>query len=184
MKTIFNLSSKLFMLGLLVCTAGAGYAQTDTDNHQITVTVPNVALLDIESTGSKDITATFTAPTEAGNPLAAPANNTTLWLNYTSVKETLNRKISVSASALVPGVTISVLLAAPTGGAGTLGTVAGAAVPLAVAGTDVVTGIGSGYTGDGSGSGIQLTYSFAASDYTTLAESAGTTVTVTYTLSE
>ncbi len=42
---------------------------TNTDGHTITVSIPEVALVDIEPAATKNITLGFTAPTEAGNPI-------------------------------------------------------------------------------------------------------------------
>ncbi len=56
---------------------------TNTDSHTITVEIPEVALVDIEPSASKDISLEYTAPTEAGNPLVE-ATNSDLWLNYSS----------------------------------------------------------------------------------------------------
>src|SRR5690606_24399510 len=87
MKTNFySLFKLLAVLGML-SVAYTSYGQVDalTDNHTITITIPSVAILDLEPSDSKNITATFIAPAEAGNPLAAPANNGTLWLNYSTI---------------------------------------------------------------------------------------------------
>ncbi|STD14773.1 hypothetical protein [Chryseobacterium carnipullorum] len=55
--------------------AGTLQAQdTNTDNHTITISIPEVALVDIEPAATKNITLGFTAPTEAGNPVTASAS--------------------------------------------------------------------------------------------------------------
>ncbi len=56
-------------------TSLAAAAQdNNTDNHQITVSIPNVALLDLETGGTRNFTASFVQPTplEAGQKLSAP----------------------------------------------------------------------------------------------------------------
>lgn len=192
MKTIFYLPSKLFVLSSLLCVANIAYSQdTNQDSHTITVTIPEVALLDIEPGASKDITAIFTHSGEAGDPLVAPANNTSLWLNYSSILKTggaTARAISVAiTSGTAPGVSIKVTAGAATGGQGTLGTPA-AQVTLTGSSQSIITGVGSAYTGDGASQGHQLTYVFEAADvnYGNLRSNDGSpdVVTVTYTLAD
>ena len=160
---------------------------TNTDNHQVTIVVPNVALLDLETSVAKNFSATFTQPTplEAGQKVLVPGNNTDLWLNYSSIIPTTvtARTVKVKASAVVPGVGIAVVAGvATTGGKGTLGTPT-AAVTLTTTDQSLITGIGSAYTETGPAKGHQLTYSFTANDadYAAL-RAASTAITVTYTL--
>src|SRR5690606_17013595 len=132
---------------------------TETDNHTIGITISEVALVDIEPGGSKNITMNFTAPTEAGMPLTAPTTNNALWLNYSSIKSTANpvRTISVKLTALLPGVDVKVTAAAATGsGDGALGTPA-AQLTLTAADQTIISDIGSAYTGDGANNGHNLT---------------------------
>jgi len=160
---------------------------SNTDNHEITVVVPNVALLDLESSVSKSFTATFAqaTPLEAGEKVTVPVNNSDLWLNYSSIipSSVTARTVQVKTSAVLPGVGVAVVAATATNdGSGTLGTPT-ATVTLTTADQPVVTGIGSAYTKTGPASGHQLTYSFTALDADYAALRAGTTaITVTYTL--
>ncbi len=167
------------------------YAQdTNTDNHTVTITIPEVALLDIELAGSKNITTSFTAPTEAGLGIVAPTSGlNSLWLNYSSIVTAsgpdMSRTVSVKASGLIAGTALNVTAGVPviTGG-GTGGT---PVAITAITATDqtIITGIGSVWTGDGVSSGSNITYALTApaSSYGSLV--AGTTaVTVTYTLSD
>lgn len=169
---------------LMFLGSKASAQDTQTDNHTITVVVPNVALLDLEAT-TRNFTSTFVQPTplEAGERLTAPANNTNLWLNYSSIigGSVLSRKVQVKIGALVPGVDIAVTAAAAVNGAGTKGT--GSTLTLSATDQDLVTAIGSAYTGTGINNGHNLTYSFNALDanYGSL-RAASPVVTVTYTL--
>ncbi|UBM57474.1 hypothetical protein LAG90_11655 [Marinilongibacter aquaticus] len=181
-------STKLITILLAVFIATAcleSYGQdTNTDNHTITVTIPSVALLDLETSGTRNFTAAFTAPTEAGDNLTAPSDNTDLWLNYTSViTGTATKKVTATLSELVDGVDIKLAVASSSTGSGDKGTPIGSATTLSTSATDVITAIGSAYTVSGASSGHQLTYSFVAEDanFADLA-SGSTTVTVTYTM--
>lgn len=164
---------------------------TQTDNHQITVVIPSVALLDLETSVSKNFSAAFTqaTPLEAGDKITIPAANTDLWLNYSSILAaiglgSISRRVDVKASALVAGVTISVIAATSTTGFGTKGTPS-ASVTLTTADQPIINAIGSAYTVSGPNNGHRLTYSFAALDANYAALKAGSTVvTVTYTLAD
>jgi hypothetical protein len=137
-----------------VFTNSFGQNDTRTDNHTITVVIPNIAILDLEAT-ARDFTSTFAMPGtgtgEAGDKIAVPVNNTDLWLNYTSILPATgaaSRRVDVKASALVPGVDIRVLAATATTGAGTFGTPT-ASLILTTADQPIVNTIGSAYTVSG-----------------------------------
>ncbi len=182
---------KVQFLALVAMLSGAvvevSAQDNNTDNHQITVVVPNVALLDLESSVAKNFTAAFAQPTplEAGQKVTVPNNNNDVWLNYSSIipGSVTSRTVKVKASAVLPGVGIGVVAGAATAsGKGTLGTPT-ALVTLTTADQSIITGIGSAYTETGAANGHQLTYSFTAldADYAAL-RAASTAVTVTYTL--
>lgn len=185
--------SFLLPVAVLVLSARLSAQDTNTDNHTITISVPEVALVDIEPAATKNITLGFTAPTEAGNPVVANAANNTLWLNYSSIKSVADptRNVSVRLNALVPGIDIRVTAAAATGaGGGTLG-VPAAQLVLSAADQTLISGIGSAYTGNGANNGHNLTYSLAPGSgpggvavYADLQATATTVATVTYTISD
>lgn len=185
MRTTFKIS---LLAALAICSLQfKAFAQdTQTDNHQITVVIPNIALLDLETSVAKNFTATYVQPTplEAGEKINTPANNTDLWLNYSSIIPTTvtSRRVDVKASATVAGTNITVVAAAATTGAGTRGTPA-STVTLTTSDQAVITGIGSAYTVTGASNGHRLTYAFSAADgdYANL-RAGSATVTVTYTL--
>lgn len=182
-------------LSLLVSILGlsiGAYAQdTKTDNHTIQVTIPEVALLDIETDATKNFSVLFTAPSDAGEAITNPSNNTDLWLNWSSIVTDgagtdPSRAIKVKINATIPGLDIKVSPGAiASAGQGTKGTIVGSPVTLSTSDQDLVTAIGSCYTGNGTSSGSNLTYSFTpiAANYGDLKKSI-TTVTVTYTLTD
>lgn len=158
-----------------------------TDNHTVTVAIPNIAILDLEA-GTKNFTSTFSMPgaaAEAGEKINVPAANNDLWLNYTSILPSTgvaSRRVDVKADVLVPGVNIKLVAGAITTGAGTRGTPT-AGITLSTTDQPLVTGIGSGYTNTGVNNGHQLTYTYEALDGNFSAIRANNhTVTVTYTL--
>ncbi|HAT94309.1 MAG TPA: hypothetical protein DCS36_18435 [Sphingobacterium sp.] len=165
---------------------------TNNDSHTIAISIPKVALVDIEPSATKNLVLGFTAPSEAGNPVVASPANNSLWLNYSPIKSGSDtRNVTVKLNALVPGVDIHVTAAAPTGaGGGTLGTSAGL-LTLSAADQTIISGIGSAYTGNGANNGHNLTYALAAgsgpggvANYADLQVTATTTATVIYTISD
>jgi hypothetical protein len=187
MKKRFTLVSFMFVVMLAGLTSRAVAQDTQTDNHQIIVEVPVVALLDLETAATKNFTASFTKPAndEAGNKIVAPTANNTLWLNYTSIQAgTTTKKVDVKSNAVVAGVDIHLVAASAAGGAGTKGTPT-AGFNLSTTDQTLISGIGSAYTASGPTAGHQLTYTFIADDgnYANL-RSGSTTVTVTYTLAD
>ncbi|MBL1219206.1 hypothetical protein JET18_00020 [Chryseobacterium sp. L7] len=150
----------------------------------IPMTLPVVTLMDIEPAGT--FTLNFTAPTEAGQALTAPAANTTKWVNYTSAIASggLTRRITASINAPIAGVNIRVQAAAASGaGGGTLGTSSGL-VTLGTTATTIITGIGGAFTGTGANNGHRLTISLAVNTYANLSARTNTPVIITYTITE
>ena len=188
MKTL-----KITLSLFIIFSTAVGFAQDDADDfHTVVISIPAVALVDIESTGgSNNLTLGFDAPTEAGDPLMDPTDDTSLWLNYSSIKSVAGTTytVSVSLNAVLPGVDINVTAgtASTGGGDGTLGLVTSAGVTLTTGEQTIVSTIGSSYTGDGSGNGHNLTYSVDGAttgnaSYANLVANTGETVTVTYTI--
>lgn len=159
------------------------YSQT-TGNRTVAVTLPIVTLMDIKPSGV--ITMNFTAPTEAGNPIVAPAVNTTKWINYTSAIALggLTRKITASINQVIPGIDIKIQAATASGsGGGTLGTPS-AQVTLNTTSQTIISGIGGAFTGNGANNGHRLTISLSANTYSNLSARANTPVIITYTITE
>jgi len=181
------MKTKFFLVfALVLFITGASYGQdSGTDSHTITVGIPEVALVDVEPSASKDISLDYTAPTEAGLALTE-ATNSDLWLNYSSIKSTTNptRSVTVKISQTIGGADLKVSAASDNGaGDGTVGT-PGAEITLTTTDQILVSGIGSCYTGDGVSSGHNLTYSLdLGGTYADLEAASSSPVTVTYTIS-
>ncbi|WP_426475282.1 hypothetical protein [Chryseobacterium balustinum] len=120
--------------------------------------------MDIEPAATKNITLGFTAPTEAGNPVTPNTTNSTLCLNYSSIKSVADptRNVSVKVNPIIPGIDIHLTAAGAIGsGGGTLGTPA-AQLTLSTTDQTIISGIGSAYTGNGANNDHNLTYALAA----------------------
>ena len=191
-----NLLNTVIVLAMMLSLGVVeGYSQDDHDDvHNLTIAIPEVALLDLESTGSKDITLGPDAPTEAGLALDfSNESNSDLWINYSSIvgkKSDPQRDISVQITAgQVPaGMILSVVAGKDVGaGDGTMGT-PGNTLELGNKPQDIISGVGSAYTGNGPARGHQLTYSLALDSkkgvYGNIDFDEANTLAITYTLTD
>jgi hypothetical protein len=181
------MKKSLAIIAALFLTGNFAIAQ-DTDNasHQVKITVPTVSLVDIEGPGgSNSINLVFTAPTEAGLGLVAPEPNSDLWLNLSSTAKNASEGKSVHASmngTLPDGFTLKLKADNSSTGHGNKGN-AVSEITLDGTNQNVITGIKSGFTGNGVSNGFQLTYTlvFTDEDYETLYNDI-TPLTITYTM--
>ncbi len=183
MKLINKIFIPILALGL-----STAYSQADneTDSHNIFLTVPTIALLDIESAGvSNDISVILVAPEEAGDPLESKTDES-LWLNVTSIVTTgSSNNIKVEIDQIVPGLDLKVSAAGYSGvGQGSWGTPASTELTLNTSAQSLVTGITSGYTGNGAGNGFKLSYTVDPDEtaFDALLASSSIIIDVTYTL--
>lgn len=157
-------------------------AQT-TAGDIITYEIP--AMANIAIAGSAP-SFTFAAPAP-GAPVAAVTSNTS-WINYTSlIEDASTNRISaeISAGTVPTSTTLKVTAATDAaGGDGTVGTVS-SIITLSETPQDIITSIGSCYTGVGDTKGHQLTYEWSvdATGYAALKTAASASdITITYTI--
>lgn len=185
---------KLAALGLALSTTSVFAQDTNTDKHTIDIKIPEVALLDLETSGSSSaLSLAGTAPTEAGNAIDfSKAQNSDLWINYSSIigsKTEPSREVTVAiTSGSVPdGLNLTVEAKADANkGAGKVGTPSASALTLSGTAQKIVTGVGSAYTGNGANAGHNLIYKLAldSGSYEKLDFDQSQSVTVTYTLTD
>ncbi|MFC3812074.1 hypothetical protein [Lacihabitans lacunae] len=188
MKTI-----KITFLALALSGYAATAQDTKTDKHTLEIKIPEVAILDIESTGeSNAISLAATAPIEAGNALDfSKALNTDLWINYSSIvgkKSDPTREVTVQVtSGTIPsGIEILVAAAKDAGqGEGKVGSPVDELI-LSTAPQKIITEVGSAYTGNGPKRGHNLTYKLQQKKdaYGEIDFDQSGSLTVVYTLSD
>ena len=183
---------KLFVLATLgVVFAFNVQAQDgDNDDHTVSISIPEVAILDLE--GSTNVSLKVEAPTEAGAAIDfSNAADNSIWVNYSSIVGTSETSRSVSVKISNNNVPDGMLLKVTSGsdagkGDGTLGTSSGQ-ITLTSSDQTVISGIGSGYTGDGTSHGHNLTYALSldptAGSYEDIDFDQDVTLTITYTIS-
>ena len=188
-------TQKLLFVAFLIFTSANLFAQADTnkDSHSLTIGIPEVALLDIESSSSKAITLNATAPKEAGEKVVFNQTNNELWINYSSiVGNNMSREVTVQITdGDVPnGIELTIQASDYKGdGEGAMGTAAKKAIVLNdKKATNIIEEIGSSYTGNGATKGHNLTYKIAQSKdkdaYSKLNFDQSNTLTITYTLTD
>ena len=189
-KLSLFIATVLFFAGATVINAQDNN-DTNEAGHAVAITIPTVALVDVED-GTNEANSINLSPTitglDAGQEVEfSAATNSSFYLNYTSIvasEQTRDIRVQLSESTLPTGVTI-VLSASESaiGGKGTKGTGVSDITLETASAKDIVTGIGSCYTGTGI-KGHQLTYKLAFNDdnyASLLAGSYGATVTYTIT---
>jgi hypothetical protein len=184
----------ILAIGVFLVLADIAGAQTsNTKSQDITISIPEVALLDLESsTTSSAIRLNAVAPNEAGNSLDfSSASSNDIWLNYSSIvgSSQPSRKVCAFIEGSVPdGVIVSVTASSYSGnGKGRNGAPIGNVI-LSNNMQDIITNIGSCYTGNGPNNGHKLTYSLeldrSNDSYGKLKFDQSANISVTYILSD
>lgn len=194
---------KLFLsltLGILVFgVSNAQGGDSEAAQHAVSINIPEIFVLDIESaTGETtaatviDLTPNVPTDLEAGEVVEFEKTDASLTLNYTSiVPSSQTRNVTVGLDSDLPaGIVLKVVAGAIEGGSavGTMGSPT-SAVTLGATAANLITGIGTGYTGEGNANGHRLTYTLstdASSFESIVATAAGTPIsrTVTYTITD
>lgn len=154
-------SSVLLILIFSKILLHSASAQVSTAGDNIALTVPSLALI---GTNASTISMSFQPVTNAGARLAA-VSNSSLFLKISSlVPSGTFRKITVKlASGTIPGgtqLTIAPSSCTVSNSGGTLGTAVTTPVVLSSADQNLITGIGSCYSGSGSSDGYNMTISW------------------------
>ncbi len=168
---------------------GNSPAQEDpTAAHALNISISSYSMIGLA--GSNQALAFEASAAEvAGDKVVftQSSGSTSLWLNYSAIAEGENTyKVTAKVTGDAhDGLDVKVnVSSASTGGAGETGTGAGEII-LTSTESDVVTGIGSCYTGAGEELGHELTYSVSANEdnYGDIAASSPSLI-VTYTITD
>lgn len=152
--------------------------------HTVSVKVPEVAMISVVGSGADNsVSLEFAALSAAGEWFSEVTSTESIYLRLSSLKPSADREVQVSAN--VPaGLTLKVTAGTNTGGKGTTGTPKSNVI-IGSNASDLITGIGSGYTGNTSTNGFPLTYKLSVDeDNVASLASATTAITVTYTITE
>jgi len=182
----------------LVCILSINvlFAQdTNEASHTISISIPEIALLDLESATGTAISLNGTAPTEAGEKVEFNAVNNDIWINYSSIigsSTEPSRKVMVQITdGDVPdGLELAVQAGNDAGkGDGTMGKASHKSIVLSgKKAQKIIDGVGSAYTGNGPNKGHNLTYSLSQNkkkgSYASLDFNQTQSISITYTLTD
>ena len=175
----------VYIVMLFVFIVPGKLAAQINDDHRLRLRLYEVALLDIEP-GITSVSLETKPPEDAGAPLQEATDNSS-WINYTSCVSpgSPGRTVSVELDGFLPSwLELQLEVSSYTGtGQGDLGSSVGTIILSGVT-TDIITGIGGCYTGDGINNGHQLTYRLGVTDYSNLVSASYGPLLVTYTISD
>lgn len=169
------IKSIVFILIQTACFAQSSATAT------LSLTLPDVAYIKLAPDNSV-INLTSIVPTSNGGPLTFTSNNSK-YINFTSaVASGVNRTITVqiTSGSLPSGMSLKLTVSRAGGGMGQLGTNI-TSINLTSNQENIITGIGSAYTGQGFGFGYNLSYELVISDYSQL-RAGSTSLTITFTI--
>ncbi|WP_319230206.1 hypothetical protein [Draconibacterium orientale] len=155
--------SKVIFVGIIVVMALNSFAQNSA-KHNIDIRIPEVALLGLVTDNSNvsQIHAKSNNVAENSVSFVDKTDVNLVWINYSSVKKahSASRKITALVQGDIPkGIKLKVSAsAASSDGKGQLGEPKGSTV-LGEQPTEIISNIGSCYTGQGAQHGHSLVYS-------------------------
>lgn len=188
-----NLIIALFLIASIPATHLL--AQDDKDDmHNVIITLPEVALLDLESSSGTTVKLSPKAPNEAGQALDfSGQSNSDIWINYSSIvghkkKPSRDIEVQITSGEVPAGLVLTVVAGNDAGmGDGKMGKPEGP-VTLNKNAQKIIGGVGSSYTGNGVSKGHQLTYTLALDEqngsYAKLDFDESNTLAITYTLTD
>lgn len=158
-----NFREEILLFVLLSLFPVIVFSQGMSTDHQVTVRIPEVALLGLVSDGGKEINLNPGWPDRAWDAIKfSEGNSREIWINYSSVvsKNMSARKVTARIQGDMPeGLRLKVAASEYSGsGDGIVGQPIGS-VELSVRPTEIIVDIGSCYTGKGVKNGHCLTYS-------------------------
>jgi hypothetical protein len=147
---------KILKLLFLLLAFYSSYAQ---ESAEVSVTLPEVALLDLEPRAS-EVVLEIKAPTNAGSIISGAESQNSKWLNYSSAvgrEKYRDVFIQIEYGNVPAGLRLLVQASECYGGSGLLGKPIGK-IALSSNPQRIINGIGGAYTGNGSKNGHALSY--------------------------
>lgn len=193
-----NNSRKIKFFSIILISGMVAMTSFGQDNNaaiqNVVISVPQVALIDLEANGGTNIQLSPLAPQEAGLAVDfSKQTNTGIWVNYSSIvnsrtQPARNITAQITSGAVPQGMVLSVVAGKDAGmGEGAMG-IAAAQINLNNQAQNIITGVGSAYTGNGVANGHQLSYALTLENsndaYAKLDFNQSTTLAITYTMTD
>jgi len=181
----------IFLLGaFFIFCAPQTFAQWEEGELNVSISIPPVALIDIEPSINNSIHFSIVPSAESGaSPqIRKTSSGESLWLNYScalqNAQNTRSIVAEISGGTLPEGISLNVEASRFQGkGKGQLGQSTGK-VSLSNQPKAIITGVGNCFTGDGQNNGHLLNFSIDVSDYAKISTADETSFTILYTLSD
>ncbi|MBS3992592.1 MAG: hypothetical protein KGZ87_02630 [Bacteroidetes bacterium] len=168
------------------------YAQ-HTD-HNVSIVVPEVALLSIQNSTNQHTLDIVPIINEAGEDISFTTSKSEIWINYTSIigsKTEPSRSVfmQITEGSMPSGLDLIMAISNDAGlGNGKMGIPVKSAAISSNQPTQIIDNIGSGYTGAGFNKGHQVVYAVQKNsqynNFWLADKSTTTTLQITYTLSD
>ena len=172
------------------------YAQTDTNenNHNVRITIPEIALINVQSSSGTNIKLGNGSVVEAGQALKIEETDKSIWINYSSIvgsKSDPSRNVTVQISEGIIPSALDLFVKADNDagfGQGKMGKPQNKMQVLTTNPLNIISKIGSSYTGVGVSKGHNIEYLLKLKkekgSYAQLDFDQSTTVVINYTLSD
>jgi len=180
---------KIYILLLLLLTSGFAYSQWGETQINVRLSLPQIALVDIESGLNNNIHFTISPSIESGNSATIQqSSGQSLWINYSSSLSPLQNSRSiiaeVSQGIFPDGIILYIEASDYSGfGEGQLGQTAGK-INLTSQSKPIIANLGNCFTGDGINNGHQLNFSLEINDYSKIHAIEETDFTILYTITD
>ena len=155
----------IFVFGWAFSLPLLSMSQSNSSNHKVEVNIPEVALLGLIADNNQNVNLEVLGPGEAGNSVDVSnsvSNNNGIWVNYSSIVRSINHKRKIVAKIdgeLPAGIKLKVEASEVMGnGKGEKGKTLGEVI-LSNEPTEIISSIGSCFTGKGINNGHYLKYS-------------------------
>ncbi len=177
------------LFALLIFHVSPVSGQGDEERINVGISVPEVALLDIEYRVNSSLEFEVLPSAEAGSaPIVQQTNSEELWINYSSAITNYGQRRSIEAQVaggvLPEGIALYVEASAYLGtGKGEVGVSAGRTL-VGYEPHPIITGIGSCFTGDGINNGHSLAFSLDISNMQKVTAMEPSEFTILYTITD
>ncbi len=174
---------------IFVLISGKLYSQLSNQQKTVRLSIPEIAILDIEPSYNNSIYISLEQPVKPGvQATIQKTSNKTLWINYTSSllnsKNSRIIKAEISGGKIPDGIDLYLEVSDFSGsGKGKTGESSGK-IKLTNYSKPIITGIGNCYTGDGIMNGHSLSFSLEINNYAKVHSISDADFTILYTITD
>ena len=183
------ITKQIIVIFIFLLITGKLYSQMAEQQKTVRLSIPEIALLDIEPSFNNSIYITLEKPVKPGAEASvSKSGDKTLWINYTSTLQNSKNsriiKAEISGGKIPGGINLYLEISDYMGnGKGKLGESSGK-IKLTHHPKPILTGIGNCYTGDGVMNGHSLTFSLKIKNYAKVHAINNSDFTILYTITD